>query len=850
MCVKYAQTETKQKNHMDIKKLLLLALLFIMPLCIPDAALRAQAMTDEQVLDYVTKETQRGASQSSIVAYLIKRGVTTAQLQRVRRKAERMKAEEKTGDRTKGGGRATQQEILPTTAMNKTELRQQELGITGDISVADSTSQAKDLTADMDLENARKVFGRNIFSIDNLTFAPSQNIATPANYVLGAGDEVIVNIWGASQQTLQEQITPDGYIVVPGVGPVHLGGLTVSRAKAVLKEKLGSRYANSHFDLSLGGIRSLQVQVMGEVVRPGTYTLPSLSSAFNALYSAGGINEIGTLRDIRVFRQGQQVATIDVYDYLLHGNTKGDVRLHDGDVILVGPYDCLVEITGNVKRPMFYEMKKTETVKDLLDYAGGFDGKAYTKNVRLKRSMGAEYSIHSIEEFQMGAFTVADGDLVEADENMARFNNLVEVRGAVKHPGQFQLGGNIQSVKDLVLAADGLLESAYTERAIMHREREDKSREMTNIDIVGILNGTATDVPLRNNDVLFIPNKLEMDGERTMQVAGEINYPGVYPYADKTTLKDVILQAGGMTHAGSLARIDVYRRLRDAQALQDGAKAAEYYSFALDEDYNLVRDTVFELKPYDVIYIRKSPGYEEQRIIRVEGQVNFPGTYAMTTKNYRLSDLIRDCGGVSDQGYAHGASLIRVMTPAERQQRDALNLRSQIEIYEDGLREGKDMNMQVADSLLAMKSITDNTYPVAIELDKALTEPGCVYDLILREGDVITVPRPEFTVKVSGEVMHPVAMAYEEGKNLNYYIRHAGGYARRAYRSRVYGIHMNGTVVKLSANSIRDIEPGTEIVVPSKAGKKGMSTAEIMSMSSTAASLSSVIVALMNVITR
>lgn len=844
------QQAEKQKNHMNIKSLLLFALLYLMPLCIPDAALRAQSMTDEQVLNYVTKETQRGATQSSIVAYLIKRGVTTAQLQRVRRIAERMKTEEKNGDRTTVEKGSVRQIPVPTTTMNKTELRQQELGINGDISAVDSTSKIKDLTTEMDLKNSRKVFGRNIFSIDNLTFAPSQNIATPANYVLGTGDEVIVNIWGASQQTLQEQISPDGYIVVPNVGPVHLGGLTVSRAKAVLKEKLGSRYSNSHFDLSLGGVRSLQVQVMGEVVRPGTYTLPSLASAFNALYCAGGINDIGTLRNIRVFRQGQQVAAIDVYDYLLHGNTKGDVRLHDGDLILVGPYDCLVEITGNVKRPMFYEMKKTETVKDLLDYAGGFDGKAYTKNVRLKRSMGAEYSIHSIEEFQMGAFTLADGDLVEADENMARFNNLVEVRGAVKHPGQFQLGGNIQSVKDLVLAADGLLESAYTERAIMHREREDKSREMTNIDIVGILNGTATDVPLRNSDVLFIPNKLEMEGERTMQIAGEINYPGAYPYADKTTLKDAILQAGGMTHAGSLARIDVYRRLRDAQALEDGAKAAEYYSFALDEDYNLVRDTVFELKPYDVVYIRKSPGYEEQRNIRVEGQVNFPGTYAMTTKNYRLSDLIRDCGGVSDQGYAHGASLVRVMTPAERQQRDALNLRSQIEIYEDGLREGKDMNMQVADSLLAMKSITDNTYPVAIELDKALKEPGCVYDLILREGDIVTVPRPEFTIKVSGEVMHPVAMAYEEGKNLNYYIRHAGGYARKAYRSRVYGIHMNGTVVKLSANSIRDIEPGTEIVVPSKAGKKGMSTPEILSMSSTAASMASVIVALMNIIAK
>lgn len=825
---------------MNIKKLLLLGLLFIMPLCIPDAALRAQSMTDEQVLDYVTKETQRGTSQSSIVAYLIKRGVSTAQLQRVRRKAERMKAEEQSAQ----NGR------MLTAATSTTELRQKELGLTEDVTGVDSTKTSSDITEEMDLQNARKVFGRDIFSNKNLTFAPPQNMATPANYILGAGDEVFINIWGASQQTLQQNITPDGYIVVSGVGPIHLAGLTVNRAKAVLKEKLGSRYGNCHFDLSLGNIRSVQVQVMGEVMRPGTYMLSSLSSAFNALYAAGGINDIGTLRNIRVFRQGQQIATIDIYDYLLHGNTSGDVHLNDGDVIIVGPYDCLVEVTGNVKRPMWYEMKKTETLKDVLEYAGGFDSKAYTKGLRVKRSVGLEYTIHTVEEFQMGAFQVADGDLIEADENLARFNNMVEVRGAVKHPGQFQLGGNIMSVKDLLQAADGLLETAYMERAIMHREKEDKSKEMLSVDIIGIQNGTATDIPLRNGDVLFIPNKLEMQGNRTVQVAGEINYPGAYPFAEKTTLKDIILQSGGMTQAGSLARIDVYRRLRDVHATKDGAAAAESFSFALDENFDLVRDTVFELKPYDIIYIRKSPAYEEQKSVSIKGQINFPGSYAMTTKQYRLSDLIRDCGGVTDQAYVRGASLTRVMNQAEREQRDANNLRAQIDIYEDGLREGKDMNMQVADSLLAMKSVTTGTYPVAIELEKALKEPGCVYDLVLREGDVITVPLPEYTVKVSGEVMHPVSMAYEEGKNLNYYIRHAGGYARKAYKSRVYCIHMNGSVAKLSANSVRDIEPGTEIVVPSKAGRRGMTTPEIMSMSSTAASMASVIVALMNIITK
>lgn len=824
---------------MNFKTLLMLLLLALAPLA-GTSDVKAQSMTDDQVLSYVTEETQKGTSQSTIITYLMRKGVTTAQLQRVRRKAEQMKAEE---NAAKGG------RMLGTTARS-TEMRQKEMGISDDNTALDSLDMSLDLTENMDERNARRVFGRNIFSSSNLTFAPSQNIATPANYLLGAGDEVIINIWGASQQTVQQTISPDGYIVVSGVGPIHLAGLTVSRAKGVLQEKLGSSFGDCHFDLSLGGIRSLQIQVMGEVVRPGTYTLSSLSSAFNALYAAGGINEIGTLRDIRVFRGGKQIATIDVYDYILHGNTAGDVRLADGDVIMVGPYDCLVEITGNVKRPMWYEMKKTETVKNLLEYAGGFDGKAYTKSVRLKRSLGSEHTIHTIEEFQMGAFSMADGDRVEADENMARFSNMVEVRGAVKHPGQFQLGGNIQSVKDLLNAADGLLESAYTERAIMHREREDKSKEMVSVDIVGITSGTAIDIPLRNGDVLFIPNKLEMQGNRTLQVSGEINYPGIYPYAEKTTIKDIILQAGGITHAGSLARVDVYRRLRDVHATMDNDNAAEHFSLALDENFDLVRDTVFELKPFDIVYVRKSPAYEAQRNIDIAGMVNFPGTYTMTKKNYRLSDLMRDCGGVNDLAYMHGASLTRMMTKAELEQRNANNMRAQIEIYEDALHEGKEINMQIADSLIEMKRNTSGTYPVAIELDKAVQEPGGAHDLVLREGDIITVPQREYTVKVSGEVMHQTSMMYEKGKNLNHYIRHAGGYGRKAYRSKVYGIHMNGSVVKLSANSVNDIEPGTEIVVPSKAGRKGLSTTEIMSMTSGAASLASVVVALMHIITK
>ena len=813
-------------------KILFLLLLLVLPPFLGSGA-KAQSMSDDQVLSYIAKETKNGTSQSAIATNLISKGVTITQLQRVRRKAERLKAEEQAAQEF-----ATHQEQVGIVDESKTKKDE-----TITVQEQETTEQAED-------KNTRKVFGRDIFSSKNLTFEPAQNIATPANYVLGAGDEVTINIWGASQQTIQQTISPDGYVVVSDVGPIRLAGLTISKAKETLRARLGQSYADCHFDLSLTDLRSMQVQVMGEVVRPGTYTLSSLSSAINALYAAGGVNDIGTLRDIRVYRRGHQVASIDVYDYILHGNTTRDIRLTDGDVIKVGPYDCLVKIVGHVKRPMWYEMKKSETVKDLLEYAGGFDGKAYTKGVRLKRTMGAEYSIYSIEEPQMNSFQLADGDLIEADENLVRYNNMVEVRGAVKHPGEYQLGDKIQSVKDLLTAADGLIESAYTKRAVMHREKEDKSREIISVDALGILNGTAVDIPLHNGDVLFIPDKLDMRGNLTVQVNGEINYPGVYPYAEHTTIRDMILLAGGITQAGSLARVDVFRRLRDVNATEDTFMAAEHFKLALNEDFSLMRDTVFELAPFDIIYVRKSPAYEEQKNVSITGQANFPGTYTMTKKNYRLSDLIRDCGGLTDQSYIRGASLLRIMTQKEREQRDANNLRAQIDIYESGLRDGKDLNLQLADSLLALKSVTDNTYSIAVDLEEALKEPGGTYDLVLREGDLLSIPQPNNTIKVSGEVMHPVSMAYEKGKNVKYYIKHAGGYARKAYKRHAYGIHMNGSVIKLTSRTAKHIEPGTEIVVPSKAGHKGMTTPEIMSTASTAASLSSVIIAIMHIITK
>ena len=809
------------------------------------AAMAQSSMTDDQVLKYLVTETQKGTSQQKMAAELLKKGVTTTQLQRVRKKAEKLREEaESTNKKGNKKDKKNKNKEEDELDLDASQSRSEELGL--DKNDEDFVGESSNDILGITDEEQRQVFGRNIFNAKNLTFQPSTNLATPANYTIGPGDLITINIWGASQQTIEGEVSSDGYIVVESIGPIKLAGLSVERARTVLLNKLGEHYNDCSIDLSLSETRSIQVQVMGEVKLPGTYTLSSLSTAFNALYMAGGISKIGTLRDIKVYRGGKNISNIDVYDYILNGNSRGDIRLEDNDVIVVGAYNCLVQIKGNVKRPMWYEMKKTETVKDLLDYAGSFTGNAYTKNVRLTRKSGEEYSIHTIEEFQMSNFALADEDMVQVDSIRARFSNKIEIRGAAKHPGLYELGGKIQSVRDLLLAAEGLSEDAYEGRAIMHRENDDLTLRMINVDIHGIIAGTTSDIPLKNNDVLFIPSKSEMLGERIIDVKGEVTYPGQYPFADNTTIQDILLQTGGLTEAGSLARVDVFRRIRDNKSPLAGTNSSINFSFSLDEHFAIQEDTTFFLEPYDIVVVRKSPSYEEQQNVTAQGEVNFEGQYSLTNKNYRLSDLIKACGGFTDVAYIRGAKLIRLMTQEEMEQRDQANLKAQIQLYEDGIKEGKDMNMQIADSLLSLKTNTSNTFPVAINLEKAMANPGSYDDILLREGDVLSVPEKSNIIKISGEVMYPVSMSYEKGKNLSYYISHAGGYSNNASKRKVYGINANGSVVKLSSNSVRDIEPGMEIVVPQKSAKKKLSTTEIIGIGSGVAALASVIVALLN----
>ena len=803
----------------------------------------AQSMSDDQVVKYVMEQKEKGLDQQAIAEQLVRRGVTPQQLQRIKRKYEAQ--QQQLGAQDLVGGKVQDRSRTITVGVGQVQEDDVKSGneqMNNALGFMDIDSLA--YYQDQLMDTKQQVFGRNIFNNKMLTFEPALNVPTPSDYRLGAGDQVIIDVWGASQTTFNGNISPDGTVTLEGVGPVSLAGMTVAEANKNLKRQLGQYYADSDINLTVGQIRSIQVQVMGEVVTPGTYTLSALSSAFNALYAAGGINEIGTLRDIKVYRRGKIISTIDVYDYILNGNIAGDVRLADNDVIVVGPYDCLVNIDGKVKRPMYYEMKESESVGRLLDYAGGFTGDAFRDNVRLVRKSGREHTIHTVGEFEMNGFHLKDGDSLYVDAVIPRFSNKAEVRGAVFHPGMFQMDGNIQTVRQLIKAADGLREDAFVTRAVMHRQKDDLTFEMLPVDVKGIMEGTVADVPLRKNDALFIPSVTEMRGERTFVISGEVNYPGKYHYADKTSIEDLILQAGGLTDAASHAKVDVYRRIIDVNAVTDNEKMAETYTFNLRDGFVIGEKEEFFLQPYDEVVVRRSPMYEAQRKVTVAGAVNFTGEYVMLHTGYRLTDLLRDAGGLTTMAYVKGARLRRNYTEEELNQRAIQQEESQIELYENSLKTGSDFDMERAKALMDMKQDKDKTYIVAIDLEKAMAKPGSIADVLLREGDVLDIPQFSSMIKISGEVQNPISVGYVEGKSLKYYINKAGGYSDNARKKKTYAIYMNGSTDELGRRAKRGIQPGCEIVVPARPQKERMSSSEILTIGTSTASIATMVATL------
>ena len=776
-------------------------------------------MTDQQVLEYVKEGMKSGKDQRTLASELARQGVTREQAERVKKLYEQQTSttsSQQTGtERAESRLRTQMEENAPVTL--------------------DVTAPAAE-----ELAHEDQVFGRNIFNTKNLTFEPSVNLATPPNYRLGPGDEVVIDIWGTSQNTIRQQISPDGTINIEKIGPVNLNGMTVTEANNYMKKVLGKTYSGLdtpdgtlEIRLTLGNARTIQINVMGEVVQPGTYALSSFSTVFHALYRAGGVNDIGSLRNVQVTRNGKNVATVDVYEFIMKGKTQDDIRLQEGDVIIVPAYEALVQISGNVKRPMKFEMKKDETLSTLLNYAGGFSSDAYTRSLRVVRQNGEEYEINTVKEIDYSVYRMRNGDVVTAEAILNRFTNKLEIRGAVYRPGIYQLSGQLNTVRELVDEAKGLMGDAFTNRAVLQREREDLTSEVISVDIRGILAGTSPDIPLQKNDILYIPSIHDLEDRGDVTIFGEVTKPDSYPFSDNMTLEDLIIRAGGLREAASTVRVDVSRRIKDPKSTQYTDSIGQTYTFSLKDGFVIDGQQGFVLQPYDQVFVRRSPGYQAQQNVQVTGEVLFGGTYALTNREERLSDIIRKAGGATPNAYLRGAKLTRVANEAEKKRmRDVINL----------------MNRQFGEAMMDSLGIkVDSTFTVGIELDKAVANPGSEYDLVLREGDVINVPKLNNTVKINGAVMMPNTVGYLKGKDVDYYLDQAGGYALNAKKSKKFVIYMNGQVARVKGRDKDKIEPGCEIIVPTKKDKK-TNVGEILGYASSFGSLATMFATITNLI--
>ena len=802
---------------MKIQKLFRL-FLFSLLLC-SSSSLMAQSMSDQQVLEYVKEGIKQGKEQKQMAAELARKGVTKEQAIRVKElyeKQNNVNTSNATG-----------------TDINESRLREEMKENTSDMLEDHPTAQ--------DLSREDQVFGRNIFNTRNLTFEPSSNLATPPNYRLGPGDEVIIDIWGASQNTIRQAISPDGTINIQKIGPVYLSGLTVSEANDYLKKSLNKIYnglnnatdPSSDIRLTLGNIRTIQINVMGEVIQPGTYALSAFSTVFHALYRAGGVSDIGSLRNVQLVRNGKKLTTIDVYEFIMKGNAQDDIRLQEGDVVIVPAYDVLVKISGKVKRPMRFEMKKDEPLSTLIKYAGGFDADAYTRSLRVVRQNGEEYEVNTVKDIDYSVYKMRNGDVVTAEAILNRFTNKLEVRGAVYRPGIYQLSGTLNTIRELVNEAQGLTGDAFLNRSVLYRQHDDLTTEVLPVDIKSIMDGTSPNLALQKNDILYIPSIHDLSDRGNITVHGEVAKPDSYPYADNMTLEDLIIQAGGLREAASTVRVDVTRRIKNPRSTADNDTIGQMFSFSLKDGFVIDGQPGFVLQPYDEVYVRRSPGYQAQQNVGIEGEILFGGTYALTSREERLSDLVNKAGGATNYAYLRGAKLTRVANASEKKRMaDVIRL----------------MRRQLGEEMMDSLGIeVENSFTVGIDLERALRNPQSSSNIVLREGDVISIPKNTNTVTINGAVMVPNTVSYLEGKDIDYYLNQAGGYSDNAKKSKKFIVYMNGEVTRVKGNAKKQIEPGCEIIVPSKS-KKRTNVGEILGYATSFSSLGMMIASIANLI--
>ena len=755
-------------------------------------ALLAAAMTDDEVINYIRTQSANGKTDQQIGQELMAQGVSQAQVRRIKAKYQ-----------------ADGSEVVGTPVSAQSASLQDNGRNTPPETMGDNTGMVVDSYAPAAEAAAREVYGHDLFNSRSLSFQPNSNTATPRNYRLGPGDEVIIDVWGASEEHLRQTISPEGSIMISRLGPVHLNGKTIEEANKYIKQLFATKYAGvgddqTDISVNLGDIRSIQIDIMGEVSTPGTFQLSPFSTVFHALYNAGGINNIGSMRNIYVLRNGKRVATVDIYDYLFNGKQTGNIRLQEGDVIIVPPYEQVVSISGNVKRPMYYEVKDGETMSSLIEYAGGFTGDAYQGMIRLQRQNGAENELYNIDQGEFASYRLKDGDVVTVGEVLDRFSNRVELKGAVTRPGLYALGNGTTTLMDLIGKAQGFTDDAYLGRALLYREGPDLSLEVIPLDLNAIKSGYEADIVLQKNDVIEIASVQLLEERGDFTILGKVTNPGTYSYMANTTVEDLILRAGGLREGASAVRVDIARRIVDPKAINENQQIAEIYTVNILGGLGSKRNSAseFVLKPYDRVTVRTSPAYMEQKTVAINGEVVFPGHYTLARRNERLSELVNRSGGLVEGAYTKGAYLRRKLTDDEMQERRNV------------IRVAMQNQSAETDSISEDKLNIATNYTVGIDLPKALANPGSTYDLVLQPDDELFVPAQQSTVKISGEVLYPNTVVYEPGKKISYYVNEAGGYGQQAKKNKTFVIYMNGQVDKVGRNTV--IEPGCHIIVPSK----------------------------------
>lgn len=788
---------------------------FLVPLFLL-CSLPAMALTDNQVINYIKTQAAAGKSQDQIGKELLAQGVSADQIKRIKAQYEKEQAgAAKTNAIGTMSESRTRDNVYEESPINLPE---------GSTTIPNGREPLN-----QEITPKSRIYGHDLFDSKELSFEPNSNMATPQNYRLGPGDEVIIDIWGASEDNIRQEISPDGRIMISQLGPVYLNGLTVEEANKQIKNVFAKKYSgvgsDTDINLTLGNVRSIQIDVLGEVRTPGTFRLSPFSNVFHALYNAGGINDIGSLRNIAVMRNGKRIANLDVYDYLFKGKDTGNVRLQEGDVVIVPTYSELVEVEGNVKRPMLYELKQNESLSKLLEYAGGFSGDAYSDVVRVTRQNGIEKELSTVGKKEYPSYMLRDGDLVTVGMVTDLFTNQVEISGAVYRPGKYAISDNMNTLRQLIETAEGLTDDAYLDRAIIYREKPDRSLEVLSVNIGDIMSGSKADIILNKNDIITITNANEIRELGDFTIQGLVQNPGKYTYAENTSLEDLILLAGGLLEGASTARVDISRRIVDQNATDATNQLAETYTVNIENGLGVGEATEFILKPYDLVQVRQSPTYSPQQVMTVQGEVLYPGNYVVDQRNERISEIIKRTGGLLESAYIKGAYLKRKVSDEEKVK------------IEETIRLAKAKSQNDSDSISIESLNIEDFTTVGIDLEKAINNPGSTFDFTVKDGDVLIVPELQSTVNISGDVLFPNTVVYVPGKKLKYYIEQAGGYGERARKNKAYIVYMNGSVAQAKNNSV--IEPGCQIIVPSKPETAGFDWTKVLSIATTLGSLAS-----------